>query len=44
MKNDDCVLIGKDYWNTIGGENTYNELLEIFSEIRQEPASGFIGL
>lgn len=44
MKNDDCVLIGKDYWNTIGGENTYNELLEIFSEIGQETRQQIIGL
>jgi hypothetical protein len=33
MLQDDCVLIGADYWNFIGGRNTYSDLLEIFSEI-----------
>ncbi|GEM_PF-96766 len=36
IKNDDCVLIGKDYWNTIGGPETYKELLEVFEEVGLE--------
>lgn len=36
MKRDECVLIGQDYWNTIGGPNTYLELLEIFAEVGSE--------
>jgi len=30
MKNDKCVLIGEDYWDTIGGKGTYEELLDAF--------------
>lgn len=33
MKNDSCVIIGKNYWDTIGGKGTYAELLRIFSEL-----------
>lgn len=36
MKNDECVLIGKDYWNTIGGAGTYEELLELFAIVGLE--------
>jgi len=36
MKNDDCVLIGKGYWDFIGGEGTYEELLDIFKEIGEK--------
>ena len=36
MLEDDCVLIGADYWNFIGGKNTYSDLLEIFSEIGED--------
>jgi len=36
MKEDDCVLIGKDYWNLLGGEGTYNKLLSIFKEVGKE--------
>ncbi len=36
MRNDSCVLIGKDFWDFIGGENTYVELLEIFDEVGLE--------
>ncbi len=32
MKNDPSVLIGQDYWNTLGDDkNTYFELLKIFA-------------
>lgn len=33
MINDDVVLIGIDYWDKIGGKNTYKELLDIFKKV-----------
>lgn len=37
MDNDKCVLIGSQFWNKLGqNENTYNELLEIFSEVGEQ--------
>lgn len=34
MDNDECVLIGSGFWNKVGqDENTYSELLEIFSKV-----------
>ena len=33
MQTDDCVLIGRDYWDFIGGENTYRDLLYITEEV-----------
>ena len=36
MKTDPCVLIGKDYWNFLGGSKTYSELLELFQKIGLE--------
>jgi len=33
---DQCVLIGRDYWNTIGGEGTYETVLEIASSVSEE--------
>ena len=34
MHNDDCVLIGKDYWNTLGdSDSTYDDLLVIFESV-----------
>lgn len=44
IKADECVLIGKDYWNTIGGEGTYADLLEIFAEVGVETRPKIIGL
>ncbi|MGK7390119.1 MAG: TdeIII family type II restriction endonuclease [Candidatus Cyclobacteriaceae bacterium M2_1C_046] len=35
MNSDPCVLIGKDYWDFLGGESTYVELLKIFHEVGQ---------
>lgn len=35
--DDSAVLIGSDFWNTVGQDpNTYNELLEIFDELGDE--------
>ena len=36
MHKDDCVLIGKDYWDFLGGEGAYEDLLEIFAEVGLE--------
>ena len=36
MKSDDCVLIGKDFWDFIGGAGTYEDLLTIFNEVGLE--------
>jgi hypothetical protein len=33
MCNDPCVLIGREYWENLGGEGVYGELLEVFSEV-----------
>jgi hypothetical protein len=31
MHKDECVLIGKDYWDFIGGVGTYEELIKVFA-------------
>ncbi len=36
MKTDQCVLIGKDYWDFVGGEGTYESLLELFDEVGEK--------
>lgn len=36
MWHDSVVLIGKEYWNTLGDNNSYDELLEIFAEVGEE--------
>ncbi len=36
MYKDPCILIGKDYWDFIGGEGTYNDLLNIFTVIGEK--------
>ncbi len=36
MLNDDVVLIGPDYWNKIGDNNTYKELLKIFKKVGEK--------
>ncbi len=36
MHKDEVVLIGKDYWNTLGNDETYEELLSIFDKIGKE--------
>jgi len=33
MHHDECVLIGVDYWDTIGGKGTYFDLRQIFEEV-----------
>lgn len=34
--SDDCVLIGKDYWDTLGGRGFYEKLLEIAERVGGE--------
>ena len=33
MHTDKCVLIGKDYWDFLGGDGAYEELVLIFAEV-----------
>lgn len=33
MADTNCVLMGKDFWNKLGGAGTYEELLGIFKEV-----------
>ena len=33
MQRDDCVLIGEDLWNLVGGEGTYGEIIRIAEEV-----------
>lgn len=33
---DPCVLIGRDYWDTLGGRGTYDTVLEIAQSVSQE--------
>lgn len=33
MSDTNCVLMGKDFWDKLGGEDTYEELLVIFTEV-----------
>lgn len=36
MATDSCVLIGKDYWDTLGGHGFYEELLTIAARVGAE--------
>lgn len=36
MHRDDVVIIGEDYWNTLGDSSTYTDLLKIFQRVGQE--------
>jgi hypothetical protein len=36
IHHDSCVLIGEDYWNYLGGEGTYQKLLDVFSAVGEE--------
>ena len=33
MVNDEVVLIGREYWEMLGGRGTYKELLQIADEV-----------
>lgn len=41
MINDPCVLIGKEYWDLVGGEGAYEELLAVFAEVGKESLQEF---
>lgn len=36
FQNDPCVLIGKDYWDHLGGIGFYDQLLDVFEEVGQQ--------
>jgi hypothetical protein len=36
MKHDSCVLIGKDFWDFVGGPGTYEALLKIFDQVGEQ--------
>jgi len=36
FKPNSDLLVGKNFWNFLGGENTYKDLLEIFEEIGKD--------
>ncbi|MCF5900926.1 TdeIII family type II restriction endonuclease [Aeromonas veronii] len=42
MHKDECVLIGKDYWDFLGGIGAYEYLLEIFSEVGEETKASLL--
>jgi Type II restriction endonuclease, TdeIII len=33
MKDDECILIGEEYWELVGGKGTYKSMLEVFEEV-----------
>ena len=36
MKHDECILIGKEYWDHIGGKGTYIALLKLFEIVGEK--------
>lgn len=44
MHNDSCVLIGKEYWDFLGGSGSYIKILEIFSEVGEETKKTLLSL
>jgi hypothetical protein len=36
MINDEVVLMGKEFWDLMGGKGTYEDLIDIFKEVGQE--------
>jgi len=36
MDSPNDFLVGDEYWNFIGGENTFPELLKVFDEVGKE--------
>ena len=43
MHKDECVLIGKSYWDFLGGEGFYEELIEVFAEVGKETKQTLLG-
>lgn len=44
FNTDDCVLIGKDYWDTLGGSGFYEDLLAIAARVGSETRAQIEGL
>lgn len=42
MHYDSCVLIGKDYWDFVGGVGAYKNLIEVFAEVGNETRKSLI--
>ena len=36
MYDKNQLLVGKDFWNFVGGDNLYEELISIFKEVGEE--------
>ena len=36
MINDEAVLMGKEFWDIVGGEGAYEAVIEIFKEVGKE--------
>ena len=36
MKSDECVLIGDEFWDLIGGKGTYTKFIEELNELGNE--------
>ncbi len=43
MHRDPCVLIGREYWDFIGGAGAYDEILRIFAEVGIETKKTLLG-
>ena len=39
MPFEDAVVIGSDFWNIVGGETAYQELLEIYLDVGNEKSN-----
>lgn len=44
MKKDSCVLIGRDYWDFLGGEGSYDYLLKIFEKVGRETRGQIVNI
>ncbi|MEK7729516.1 MAG: TdeIII family type II restriction endonuclease [candidate division KSB1 bacterium] len=42
MPFDQAVLLGREFWEVVGGPNIYEELLEIYQEVGREKGKGII--
>ena len=36
------VLLGADFWTLVGGEGTYEELLELYKEVGQDKGKAMV--
>lgn len=43
IANDDCILLGKEYWDFLGGKGTYEELIEDFEVVGIETRKMLLG-